>query len=297
MSRISVVLIGCGYWGSKLKKYIETNKNFNLKYVCDSKSNLSEAWEDNDVDAVVIATPNNTHHKLTKQALMSGKHVMVEKPLALTTKECIYLQSLASEKRKTLLTEYTYTFSRGLKKAVGIVKNGWLGDLVAVDMSVKHLGRFGGGSVYWLLGSHMLSVLDMLYPIKDLDFKRKDIFVNEGEVESGIISFGGAISGQISLSLNYPWKEPYVVFYCKNGTIKYVPEEKISLISVKYARRIWTINIPKKVDTYEFDEKNNLRFAVSEFYDCIKGHKKDNITRAVEITRILEDLAKEGISK
>jgi len=292
VDRITIALIGCGYWGSKLKKYIETNKNFNLKYVCNSKSNLSEVWEDRSVEAVVIATPNNTHFELTKQALLSEKHVMVEKPLALTAKECIHLQSLASEKRRTLLTEYTYTFSRALKKAVDIVKSGKLGNLVAVDMSVKHLGRFGGGRVYWLLGSHMLSVLDMFYPIKELDFKRKDIFVNEGEIESGIILFNGVIRGQISLSLNYPWKEPYVVFYCKNGTVKYVPEEKISLISVKYDRLVWTVanKLPKEIESYEIDEKNNLRFAVNEFYDCIKGYKEDNITRAVEITRILEEL-------
>lgn len=290
-------LIGCGYWGSKLKEYIEANKNFNLKYVCDSKSNLSQVWEDRSVEAVVVATPNNTHFELAKQALLSEKHVMIEKPLALTTKECVYLQSLASEKRKTLLTEYTYTFSRALKKAVDIVKSGELGNLIAVDISVKHLGRFSGGSVYWLLGSHMLSVLDMFYPIKELKFERKDIFVNEGEIESGIILFDGAIRGQISLSLNYPWKESYVVLYCKNGTIEYVPREKTSLVVVKYDRLAWTVadDLPKKTETYEIDEKNNLEFAIKEFYECIKGYKEDNITRAIEITRILEELGDDAL--
>ena len=82
------------------------------------------------------------------------------------------------------------------------------------------------------------------------------------------------------------------MFYCKNGTVKYVPEEKISLISVKYDRLVWTVanKLPKEIESYEIDEKNNLRFAVNEFYDCIKGYKEDNITRAVEITRILEEL-------
>ncbi len=292
MVRIGVALIGRGYWGSILKKYIESNENFDLKRVCDSKSNLAEIWEDENIEAVVIATPNNTHFDLTRQALSSGKHVMVEKPLALNIEECVHLQSVALEQRKVLLTEYTYTFSQGLKTALDLVEGGELGALVAVDMSVKHLGRFGGGSVYWLLGSHMLSVLDMFHPITDLSFERKDILVNNGEVESGIISFDGAIKGQISLSLNYPWKETGIIFYCDNGTIKYNPRQEASLISIKYTRHNWVIgcDLPKETAIYKIDESNNLQFSIEEFLHCIWRLTEDNITRAIEITRILSEL-------
>ncbi len=292
MDRISVALIGSGYWGSKLKKYIEGSKKFNLKCVCNSKSDLSKIWKDKSIEAVVIATPNSTHFKLAYWTLLSEKHVMVEKPLALTTKECVNLHLLSRKKKKVLLTEYTYTFSRALKKAREIINSGELGNLIAMDMSAKHLGRFGGGSVYWLLGSHMLSVLDMFHPIKKLTFKRKDILIHKGEIESGIITFDGTITGQISLSLNYPWKETHVVFYCEYGTIKYNPRENISLEVVNYERFVWTVDdkLPQWTKEFNIDEKNNLKFGIEEFYDCIKGSKKDNITRAVQITRILEDL-------
>jgi len=54
---IDYALIGCGYRGSKLKRYIEENQNFNLKYVCNSKSDLNEVWKDKQAIAVVVATP------------------------------------------------------------------------------------------------------------------------------------------------------------------------------------------------------------------------------------------------
>ena len=59
---INCALIGCGYWGSKLKRYIEENQDFSLKYICNSKSDLNEVWNDKEITAVVVATPNKTHY-------------------------------------------------------------------------------------------------------------------------------------------------------------------------------------------------------------------------------------------
>ena len=53
----NVALIGCGYWGSVLKKYIVADGRFRLHTVCDSKSNLNDIWFNDDIDSVVIATP------------------------------------------------------------------------------------------------------------------------------------------------------------------------------------------------------------------------------------------------
>lgn len=292
MDKIPTVLIGKGYWGSKLRTYIENNKHFDLKSVCDSKSNLNDVWADESVQAVVIATPNSTHFELAFEALFSGKHVMVEKPLALTGEECGCLQKLASEKRRVLLTEYTYTFSESLRRAVDIVNRGDIGSLMALDMSVKHLGRFGGGSVYWLLGSHMLSVLDMFHPLEELVFERKDIIKYDGEVESGVITFEGDIRGQISLSLNHPWKESQVTIYCEDGSIKYNPIDPIALRTVAYERADWTVGDKLLAWSKEcsIDEKHNLKYAIDEFYHCINGDREDNSSRAVEITKILCDL-------
>ena len=132
---INCALIGIGYWGSKLKRYIEENEGFNLKYICDSKFDLNEVWNNKEITAVVIATRNDTHYSMTKSALLSGKNVLSEKPLALKTEECEELKQIALDKNLLLMVEYTYTFSKALEKAQRMVKEGETGNILGFEMA------------------------------------------------------------------------------------------------------------------------------------------------------------------
>lgn len=290
---IDCALIGCGYWGSKLKRYIEENPNFNLKYICNSKSDLNEVWNDKQITAVVVATPNETHYPLVKSALLHGKNILSEKPLALKSEECEELKQIALDSNLLLLVEYTYTFSKALRKAQSMVKEGEVGNLLGIEMSVRHLGRFGGGSVYWLLGSHMLSVLDMFIPIKDMHFEKNNLVVHDGQVETGVISFNkGEVSGQIAVSLNYPGKETRIIIYGEKGTIIYNPVSQPSLLIEKYERLTWTVasELPKVDTEFRIDETNNLRYLIEHFYKALQRKAEGNVDSAVAITRILEML-------
>ena len=284
---IDSALIGIGYWGSKLKKYIENDERFNLKYTCDSKFCLTKIWDDKTVDAVIVATPIETHYEIVKSALLAGKHVFSEKPLALKTAQCLELKQIAEQKGVVLHTEYIYTFSKALQKAKQIVTDGELGNVLALELSVKHLGRFGRFDVYWLLASHMLSVLDMFCPLSRLKFSFFDLIENE----TGVILFDGAVKGKICVSLNYPWKESDVLIYCEKGTLRYTPNSQPTLSTITYSKPEWTVarKIPKKEQTYIFDEGHNIRLAISSFYDCIVGKEKSNVDLAVEITKIIEN--------
>lgn len=290
---IGCALIGCGYWGSKLKRYIEENQNFSLKYICNSKSDLNEVWNDKEITAVVVATPNKTHYPIVKSALLHGKNILSEKPLALAAAECKELKQIARDRNLLLLIEYTYTFSKALLKAQSMVREGEVGKLLGLEMMVRHLGRFKGGSVYWLLASHMLSVLDMFIPIKDLSFKKTDLVTHQGQVETGAISFkGGDVSGQIVVSLNYPGKETRVIIYGETGTIIYNPVSQPALQVENYERLKWTVaaKLPRKHREFCIDESNNLYYAVEHFYKVLTRQAEDNAERAVSITRILETL-------
>jgi predicted dehydrogenase len=291
---INVALIGKGYWGSILEKYIRENPNFSIQCVCNSKSNLeTEVWNNSEIRAVVIATPNQTHYPIVKAALLSGKHVLSEKPLALRTNECEELQYLANEKKLTLLTDYVYIFSKSLDKAQKIIKNREIGNLKSIEMTLKQLGRFGREDVYWLLGSHMLSVLDMFVPLGDLQFFRKDLVAYKGRIETGVIDFKKQdFAGQIMVSLNYPGKEKKIVIYGDKGTIVYNPISQPSLWIENYERIPWTITykLPKKHRDYKFDESNNLRYVTEQFYKTIIGAVESNVRRTVSVTKILEKL-------
>ncbi|MFC1917811.1 Gfo/Idh/MocA family protein [Chloroflexota bacterium] len=290
---IDCALIGCGYWGSKLKRYIEENPGFRLRYICNSSSDLNEVWRDKQVTAVVVATPNEARFPVSRAALLAGKNLLSEKPLAMETVQCEELRDIALKNNLILMVEYTYTFSRALEQARGIIKSGAIGKIRGMEMTVRHLGRFGGGSVYWLLGSHMLSVLDMFSPISMINFERRDLVTSNDVVETGVIFFRNAdISGHITVSLNYPDKKTKVIIYGENGTVIYNPVTPPSLQVETYRKIPWTVaaELPRERHEFDIDESHNLRLAVDYFHRSLTGKTEGNLDRAITITRILETL-------
>ncbi|TET53009.1 MAG: Gfo/Idh/MocA family oxidoreductase, partial [Actinobacteria bacterium] len=100
---IRVAVIGLGYWGPNLARtFYELDESFlsvcadldkskleelKTRYpVVNTTTDIEEIYSDPDLDAIVIAVPAAKHFKLAKAALLAGKHVFVEKPLALNSK-------------------------------------------------------------------------------------------------------------------------------------------------------------------------------------------------------------------
>ena len=104
MKKINIALIGYGYWGKRLCRYLKEEKGFNLKYVC--TRNNDKIWADESIEAVVIATPIDTHYKIAKMALLMNKHVLCEKPLSLKVEEVLELKKIAEQKNLLLLVPY-----------------------------------------------------------------------------------------------------------------------------------------------------------------------------------------------
>ena len=117
-------LIGYGYWGQKIARVL--NQLGVLRAICDKNCfNLLDGYEkvsclygyENllaESDAVVIATPPETHYEIAKVALEAGKHVFVEKPLATDYKQAKELEELAKEKGLRLRVGHIYLHCPGL---------------------------------------------------------------------------------------------------------------------------------------------------------------------------------------
>ena len=97
MKQTTVGVIGCGYWGPNLLRNFAENEAAQLRWLCDVDArrletfarrypsvrparNYHELLSDPQLDAVVVSTPFSTHYQFTKEALLAGKHVLVEKP-------------------------------------------------------------------------------------------------------------------------------------------------------------------------------------------------------------------------
>jgi predicted dehydrogenase len=117
---IGVGVIGFGYWGPNLVRNIAALPGADLRVVCDRESgrleevgrlyptidlidSVTELLGRGDIDAIILATPADTHFELTRQVLASGRSVFVEKPLARSTAECEQLIELAAQKDLVLM--------------------------------------------------------------------------------------------------------------------------------------------------------------------------------------------------
>jgi predicted dehydrogenase len=298
---VNGALIGYGYWGQRFLPYLDNE--FNIRYVFSPSlvndgrfiNDINRIWEDDKVELVVITTPIDTHYQMVKDAVIHGKHVLCEKPLSQDSKQVLELLGLAGDRELHLVTEYTYTFSRSIQKAQSLVKRGIIGELQAMELSLRYLAvdgiakneKFSKYSVYWLLATHLLSVLDMFSPLGDLKFDKVDLVQ-----ETGCLLFDGCIKGMLSVSFNYPTREAEVVIYGKTGTIVCDLLHQPTLHYVTYERVNGGLAnaITKEEKGYTFDEGNNLAQASKYFKKAIIEGFTNLEYRDFWVTNILEKL-------
>ena len=311
MNKDKLALIGYGYWGQKIFKYLVDNEEFDLQYVFfPSLKNLNEGeikrkygdqfvstiesiFNDKNVPNVILATPINTHYTLTKQALLKGKNIMVEKPLATNPLHCQELLNIAKDQGLSLETEYTFTYSDALLRAQRFIEKGMIGEIESIILSKKQLGRFLSYDVYNLLGTHCPSILDMFLPLRECKFDPKPLMRNNGLITGAVIYFeekNGKRAGYIELSLHCPVKETRLTIYGQTGTIIYDPNTKDTLKLACYSRsQTQGTNVVEKSreEVYTIDENHNLQRALKHFSKVVRRGVPDNRRRASEITEII----------
>lgn len=178
---IGVSVVGYGYWGPNLVRNFSDVPGARLVSVCDLDgrrletvknrypgvevtAEFEEVLRDPRVDAVAIATPASTHFRLAMRALMAGKHVLVEKPIASSTEEAVRLVDEASRRQLVLAVDHTFVHTGAVRKMREIVTSG-IGDVYYYDSVRVNLGLFQHDvSVVWDLAVHDLSIMDFVLP-------------------------------------------------------------------------------------------------------------------------------------
>lgn len=158
VEKINLALFGSGYWGTKLAaEYVQlqkSNRKFNFFGIVDpdktrladiqKKLNLrSDLLYDNvqeclcnpDINAIHIATPNETHFRIAHDALTQNKHVLLEKPMSMTSRDAFKLARLAEESGQILLVGHIFRFNSALEKAKEILEQGQIGKINYLQMS------------------------------------------------------------------------------------------------------------------------------------------------------------------
>jgi predicted dehydrogenase len=177
---IRVGLIGYGYWGPNLLRNFAMSPQFQVTALAERKPEarhrvaraypsvrlFEEAGEllaSAEVDAVVIATPLETHFALAREALLGGKHVLVEKPISGSAAEAEELIALAERMDRVLMVDHTFLFTGAVRTIRNISTSGALGKICYFDSMRVNLGLFQPDvNCLWDLAPHDLSVIDYI---------------------------------------------------------------------------------------------------------------------------------------
>lgn len=175
---IGIGVVGYGYWGPNLVRNFSEQSGARVAHVSDRRperlaqvavrypsvrtsADAAELFADPAVDAVVIATPVDTHFALGMAALKAGKHVLLEKPLASSSAEAMALIDEAASRRLVLMVDHTFVYTSAVQKMRDLAAAGELGDLYYYDSVRINLGLFQHDvNVLWDLAVHDLSIMD-----------------------------------------------------------------------------------------------------------------------------------------
>lgn len=171
-----VGVVGCGYWGAKHVRVLQSLAGVEQVVLIDpretARATLGKAFPTlgsfahlddalAHVDALVIATPPSSHATLGLRALHAGKHVLIEKPLAVNVKDAQALVEAAEATGMTLMVGHTFEYNAAVWQLREIVASGELGDIHYIDSARLNLGIYQQDvNVVWDLAPHDVSILN-----------------------------------------------------------------------------------------------------------------------------------------
>jgi predicted dehydrogenase len=225
-----VVVVGCGYWGRNLVRVFEELSA--LRAVCEPNGPGAElarqiapavpvaaefdaVLQDPRVEAVIIATPAETHAALAARALTAGKHVFVEKPLALTYRDGLQLVRQARAAGLTLMVGHILEYHPAVVELVKRVRAGELGTLQYIYSNRLNLGKVRREeNILWSFAPHDIAV--MLRLVGDCPFEVSAtggayLQPNVADVTVTNLMFDHGVRGHIFVSWLHPYKEQRLV--------------------------------------------------------------------------------------
>lgn len=181
---VSGINIRCTYNPEITEKFAWSNRHDIPNYYGDYEEFLEQ------VDAVYIASPNETHYAYAKKALESGKHVLCEKPIAFTKKETEQLYGYAKQNQRVLMEAVKTAYCPGFGQLLNVAKSGKIGEIrdveacftrLAMEESRERTDALYGGSFLEFSSYTMLPVIKLLgTEYKDVHF---DILFDEAGVD------------------------------------------------------------------------------------------------------------------
>ncbi len=307
----NIAIAGVGNWGEHLvRNFYELGT---LHSICDVNEELLHKFKaqfndielvdsfnnllsNSSIEAVVIATPALHHYPQAKDALLAGKHVFVEKPLALNVKEGMELVRLAREQGLILMVGHILHYHPAIEKLKKLIDAGELGKIQYIYSNRLNIGKIRTEeNILWSFAPHDISVILLL-----LNEIPETVYANGGsylqktipDVTLTTMDFKSGVKSHIFVNWLHPFKEQKLVVVGdkKMAVFDDVSKEKLFI----YPHRIeWVGRIPKackaEFEVVPVGTDQPLKAECKHFLDCIETNKTPR-TDGNEGLRVLQIL-------
>ncbi len=268
-----------------LSTICDSNKELGDKYksqyrdveFTDSYNNL---LKDFSIKAMVIATPAVYHYRMTREALLSKKHVFVEKPLALNVEQGEELVALAEKEGLVLMVGHILRYHPAVKKLKELVSTGEIGKIQYIYSNRLNIGKIRSEeNILWSFAPHDISViLFILNEFPEAIYATGGSYLQKQilDVTLTTMDFKSGVKAHVFVSWLHPFKEQKLVVVGdeKMAVFDDVSTEKLFL----YPHRIkWVERIPvackAEAEVVPISMEEPLRAECKHFLECIENNQ------------------------
>ena len=259
---MNILLIGNGYWGERYVQTIAGMPEITLE-VC--TYDYAEKIKSGKFAAAIICTPAETHFKITKDCLLSGLNVLVEKPFTMNYHDALELRRLGDEMKKVILVGHIYMYHKDVIDIRNRIESGELGNILSITS--KRMSSYKNSDALWELAVHDIYIIN--------------------NILNGIIHVKN-ISGDKT--------HRYIEYRCGYTCITL----EVSSVSKEKIREFVVVGTKKTImfdDTARYDGVSPLELQCKHFYDCIVNSIEPTISvsSACETVKTLEEIKEDQL--
>jgi UDP-N-acetylglucosamine 3-dehydrogenase len=310
---IGVAIIGAGYWGTKLiaeyialskkrrdvkliaiadaspKRLLQISKEFSLPNSMVKKS-YKEILENREVTGVHIATPNETHYEIANNAILAGKHVLLEKPMCLRSHDAFRLARNAEKSNLVLLIGHIFRFNNAVNKVKELIEREEICKIRYVELRwTAFLPHPSSTDIIFDLAPHPIDIMNHLleeWPTQVYTSARSYVRKRIGLEEAAFatMEFPNDITASMVLSWIYHGpKQRIVTIVSEKNTLEMeVVEQRIMLYENNQAREI------------PIERNNTINSEINHFVRCVTNNDppiNSALTGALNVS-VLESMRK-----
>lgn len=318
MDQRYLTVIGVGYWGKNLvRNYAELgvlhsicDSNQELLKQCQAEHNVSkaftdyrEALKDESIKAVAIAAPAVVHYEIVKAALLAGKDVFVEKPLALTVVDAEELIALAASNGRILMVDHILQFHPAIIKLKELIDSGVLGKLQYIYSNRLNIGKLRSEeNILWSFAPHDISVILSLVeemPKSVNAFGQDYLQENVYDTTMTMMTFSDRLRAHIFVSWLHPFKEQKLVVVGDTKMAVFNDVEENNKL-ILYSHKVqWVHRVPVaskgEFEAVPVEKKEPLKEACLHFLGCVASRKQPRTDgkEALAVLKVLHQAQEE----